>query len=104
MVLASKTGGRRCDACDKLLVEPPITCLQYDVPYFTYCSESCLGTCDVTKANKAHEPGRLPKKPAIDVKATAGCPRCVEGGVAKYEPLLPRRGPVCSVVADSRAR
>jgi hypothetical protein len=29
----------------------------------------------------------LPKKPAIDVKATAGCPRCVEGGVAKYEPL-----------------
>ena len=87
MVLASKTGGRRCDACDKLLVEPPITCLQYDVPYFTYCSESCLATCDVTKANTAHEPGRLPKKPAIDVKATAGCPRCVEGGVAKYEPL-----------------
>ena len=70
MVLASKTGGRRCDACDKLLVEPPITCLQYDVPYFTYCSESCLATCDVTKANTAHEPGRLPKKPAIDVKAT----------------------------------
>jgi hypothetical protein len=103
MVLASKTGGRRCDACDKLLVEAPITCLQYDVPRLTFCSERCLATCDVPKANKAHEPGRLPKKPAIDVKATAGCPRCVEGGVAKYE-LLRRADKAMCTYGPSEVR
>ena len=88
MVLASMTSGNRCDTCDKVLEDESDKCLQYEVPYYTFCSQSCIDRCcDIPMANKAHAPGMLPPKPAIIVKATTDCPKCSISAGVTYEPL-----------------
>ena len=88
MVLASMTSGNRCDTCDKVLEDESDKCLQYEVPYYTFCSQSCIDRCcDIPMANKAHAPGMLPPKPAIIVKATTDCPKCSISAGVTYELL-----------------